>query len=545
MASASRLWTCWLASIIGWLVFAGLSPSLPARAQAPAGAEPLPMPAPVPPPASIVGGGNACVLPMPVVSEGRGVSLPPGQLDPADKPLPINLATALRLSGARPIIIQTAEAGLEIAGAQLAKAKVLWLPSVYTGLGYYRHDGATQGQSGNFYINSKDQLMVGGGVVASFAATDALFGPLAARQIVRARQLDLQTARNEALFTTAQAYFSVLTARGRLAGAQDVVAKGNVLSEKVKGMKLGRVAPADIDRARALDINYQEAVETAREAWRIASADLAQVLRLDPTVVVIPVEPPQLRVTLISSQASLDSLVPIGLTNRPELASQQALVQAALARIRQERMRPLIPSLILQGTPGSVGPGGYFEAGLFASGVHGEGNPTGIRDDVSAALVWGLDNMGFGNRALVRQRRAEQYQLLVDLFRIQDQVAGDIVRAHAQLVSADRRVGQSEEELREAEKAYDGSMQHLGEVVSVGDAKLVVNRTLDVISSIQALARAYDNYFGSIGDYNTAQFRLYRGLGFTANMIAGHPALGMEQPIDTNRPLPMTPAADR
>ena len=42
--------------------------------------------------------------------------------------------------------------------------------------------------------------------------------------------------------------------------------------------------------------------------------------------------------------ADADSLIPIGLTNRPELAARQALVQATLAKLKQERMRPLIPS---------------------------------------------------------------------------------------------------------------------------------------------------------------------------------------------------------
>lgn len=93
----------------------------------------------------------------------------------------------------------------------------------------------------------------------------------------------------------------------------------------------------------------EQSLDSARELWRVASANLTQVLRLEPTAVVVPLEPPYLRVTLIRPQTRVDDLIPIGLTYRPELASQQALVQAALARIKQERMRPLVPSLVLQG----------------------------------------------------------------------------------------------------------------------------------------------------------------------------------------------------
>ena len=64
--------------------------------------------------------------------------------------------------------------------------------------------------------------------------------------------------------------------------------------------------------------------------WKpCASADLTQVLRLDPRAVVEPLENDHLQITLIDPTRGLDDLIPIGLTNRPELASQQALVQAA------------------------------------------------------------------------------------------------------------------------------------------------------------------------------------------------------------------------
>jgi outer membrane protein TolC len=229
-------------------------------------------------------------------------------------------------------------------------------------------------------------------------------------------------------------------------------------------------------RARALLAEFEAAIASAREQWTISSADLTQVLRLDPTVVVMPLEPPTLRVTLISPEVPVDVLIPIGLTNRPELASQQALVQAALVRIRQENLRPLVPSVVLQGTPGAVSPGSYFMAGVFGSGAHGAGNPWLARDDVSAGLVWELQNLGFGNRALVRERRAEQQRLLVDLFRIQDLVAAEISQARGQLRSAAARVTTAEGGLEEARLAYEGSLAELGKVDRAGDVGILVRR---------------------------------------------------------------------
>src|SRR5438045_254869 len=97
---------------------------------------------------------SSTILAGPELSE-AAIHLPPSQPEPRDKPLPIDLATALKLSGARPLVIDAAQASLALAAAQLEKARLLWLPSLNAGLGYYHHDGATQGQSGTFSINTK------------------------------------------------------------------------------------------------------------------------------------------------------------------------------------------------------------------------------------------------------------------------------------------------------------------------------------------------------------------------------------------------------
>jgi outer membrane protein TolC len=256
---------------------------------------------------------------------------------------------------------------------------------------------------------------------------------------------------------------------------------------------------------------------------------------------VVPLEPPFLRVTLISPRERVDDLIPIGLTNRPELASQQALVQAALARIRQERLRPLVPSLILEGGSNPAAPGSYLMGGVFASGAHGDANPTGARDDVGVGLVWGLDNLGLGNRALVRERRAEQRQVLVELFRLQDIVAAEVARAHAGVESASVRVTTAEAGLQEAQLAYTGSLEQLGKVTQVEDVKVLTRRAFEVIDALQALLRAYDNYFLSVGDYNRAQFRLYRALGYPAGILECERTPGPIVPVDTARPPQMAP----
>ena len=141
----------------------------------------------------------------------------------------------------------------------------------------------------------------------------------------------------------------------------------------------------------------------------------------------------------------------------------------------------------------------------------------------------------------MRERQAEQKLLLVDLFRIQDQVAAEIARAHARLTSAAVRVGEAEQGLQEARLAYDGALAELDKTDRTDDIPIRVGRAFDVIDALRALSRAYDRYFQSASDYNRAQFQLYHALGYPAGVVACERTQGPILPVDTNRPPPLPP----
>ena len=484
----------------------------------------------------------SAVLQGPIVSgSSLGEHLPAEQPTADDQPLPINLATALRLADARPLVIAAAEASVRQAAAALSGARVLWLPNVYLGGAYYRHDGGGAGNSGEEFINGRNQLMAGGGLTAVVSATDAIFAPLALRQVLRSREIDVQTARNDALLNVAEAWFNVQQARGRLAGARDAVQKGQLLVRTIQGLGRGLAAPIESDRARAQLADVEQSATLAYEEWRVASAELTRILRLRPGAVVVPLEPPHLQVSLISPQEAVDALIPIGLTTRPELASQQALVQATLVRLRQERLRPLIPSLVLQGDAAPADPGGFLMGGVFYSDVHGQSNPVTARNDVSVQPLWELRNLGLGNRALVRERLAENERALIELYRIQDQVAAEIAQAHARLQSAAIRARVAEAGLRDAQTTYSGNLKGLSETTRSGDLLVLLTRPQEAVAALSLLVRAYDNYFSTVNEYNRAQFRLFRALGYPAGILACERSSGPIVPVDTSRPAHLAP----
>ncbi len=253
------------------LALSGVS-SLAAPPNAPEPAEVITAPppqAPLPPGSPPAYAESGQIFRLPAVTENpQPPPIQPAQPAESDQALPINLATALYLSNARPLIIAFAQASVEEAAARLQNAQVLWLPNLNVGTDYYRHDGTDQSTDGTMILDDKSAFAAGGGATLNFAVTDAIFRPLADRQELAARESDLQTARNDALLAVALAYFDVQQARGTLAGTLDAVAKAEVLARKTAGLAKGLVAEIEVDRARALVARL--AAASRRVAGRLA-----------------------------------------------------------------------------------------------------------------------------------------------------------------------------------------------------------------------------------------------------------------------------------
>jgi outer membrane protein TolC len=423
---------------------------------------------------------------------------------------------------------------IRVAVAQLEQARVLWLPTIYVGADYFRYDGQTPTTEGPLERVSKSSLMVGGGPVGVFALSDAFFAPLAARQVVQAREAGLQAATNDSLLAVAEAYFNVQQARGELAGAEDAARRAQELARRAEQLAKGLALPVEAVRAREELSERLDDVDRARERWRVASAELVRILRLDPSTLVEPFEPAHVRLTLVAPDQKIDDLIPVALTNRPELAAQQALVQATLQRLRQERFRPLVPSIVLR--PATSTTASTLAAGTLGGGSNGFLGNFGGRSDFDLQVLWEFQNLGFGNRARVNERRAENQQAVLELFRTQDRVAAEVAQAYAQAQSATARIGRAESGLKDAIDSVAKNFEGLAETKGPADRIQLAVRPQEAVAAVQALVRAYNRFYGAVGDYNRAQFRLYRALGHPAQLVSGQDPACPLAPADCAAP---------
>jgi hypothetical protein len=429
-----------------------------------------------------------------------------------------------------------------VAEAQLARAKVLWVPQLNIGADYIRHDGGGPDfNKGIMTAPSVNFFYAGAGMSQNVALSDAFFQPLVQRQVLNSRNYDIQASKNDALQMTADAYFMVHQYRGMYAGALYCVERGHDLVERISQLSRELAPRVEVDRARNMVADLEQQATTARENWRVHSADLTQVLRLDPRSVVVPLEDDHLQLTLIDPARQLDDLIPVGLTNRPELGSQQALVQAVAQAIRREKGRILLPSIWINGfqTPNEM-----IQAGIFGLGSNASMNQWVGREDVSLQPLWQLDAFGLGNLARIKEQRGEQSRQIIELFKIQDMVAADVTRAQAHLQSAAARVGQAERAMVTAIITFNGNFEGLRHTTRFGDILVLVNRPQEVVFALQLMKLAIDEFFTTVAEYNRAQFALFHALGYPAQELAIARPPGTIQPVNLSRPEYLPPVGN-
>ena len=463
--------------------------------------------------------------PMPPGSD-LGTPLVPGQVIQ-----PIDLPSALRLAGARDLDIAIAQERVSQALAELQQARVLWLPSIYIGPNWIRHDGQVQTVQGQIQNVSKSSLFLGGtaaagssvsgpipaggpaqvsGLTSILRFSDAIFEPLAARQVVDARRSGIQAATNDALLGVAEAYLDLQQAAGRLGIAREAATNAETLASLTASYaRSGAGLDADYRRAVTERDRQRKNVELAVGDLEVSSAELVRRIRLDPRVVVAPVEPPETVLRLVPDSCPIDELITIGLRNRPELAEAQALVQATLTRLKQARLRPFIPSLALR-----------YSGGGFGGGVNSFfGNFNG-RSDADVNLYWEVQNLGFADRAIAKQRGAQQRVANLELMKVQDRVASEVVRAEKARIAASRQMEEAGRALPEAQASLNLNLANIRRGAGLPGA----TRPIEVLQPIQALAQARADYLDAVLAYNRAQFRLYRALGRPPLLARTQPA---------------------
>ncbi len=370
---------------------------------------------------------------------------------------PIDLATALRLAGAENPELQFARQRVVEATAfrQLAAAQIL--PNLNLGTNYNLHRGALQQSNGNILRVDRDALYVGLGANAVGAGTvnvpglnynlnvgSAWYGFLAARQQVTTARLNAAGVENDVQLRVALAYTDLVRAEARRAIAvqnRDEAAELVRLTEAYA--KAGQGRKADADRA-AVELRRRDADLTQTEADALtASARLCQLLNLDPSTRLRPLEGWAVPDALVPDPVTLPELLAVALLRRPELAARRSEVQQSLYQLSLAKVLPFSPNVILGFSAGGFG-GGSDLVSSPQGFVAGDGQRVTAprfgnldgRTDFDVVVFWTFRNMGVGNVAQVRAADSQAKQM-----KFRELESLNLVRRRSQKRTRDRPRG--------------------------------------------------------------------------------------------------------
>ncbi len=353
---------------------------------------------------------------------------------------PIDLPTALRLANAQNLDIQIARERLKEAKANHESAVELFLPWLSPGAAYRRHENRIQAVDGAMLDADKQSYTVGGTLTAQVELGDAVYKSLTAKQLVNAADHALESQRQDSALAAAQGYYDLARAKA----IADVFKEALTISQDYQkqlheAVGIGIAFKGDELRVQVQTERYQLSLRQALEQQRVAAARLAQILHLDSTVELVPQDTDLVPLTLVETNASLDSLVQQALRSRPELKQSQALVTAAREAKNGAVYGPLIPSIGAQAFGGGLGGGKNDSTGNF-----------GQSQDYFVGIGWRIGPGGLFDSGRVHASKARLEAARLSGAKVQDEITRQVVESHARAQSLQDQLATTKQNLATA-----------------------------------------------------------------------------------------------
>jgi outer membrane protein TolC len=410
-------------------------------------------------------------------------------------PYSIDLPTALRLVGAQNLDVQIARARLVEARANRQSAVEQFFPWLAPGIGFHRRDGVAQAvPSGVISDAHYDSYYPGVTLGAQLSVGEALYNNLAAKQLVKASDLALETQRQDATLSAAQSYFELAKAKALVAVARQAMQTSQEYQQQLHtAVAAGIAFKGDELRVQTQTERYQIALRQAFERQRVAGADLAQVLHLDPSVELIPLDTGEAPIRIFETNAPLALLVGQALQSRPELLQNNAILSASRATKDAAVYGPLVPALTAQ---------------VFGGGLGGgpDGGPSnfGAEGDYTLGLTWRIGPGGLFDVGRIGASKAKVAVAELNGAKLKDAVIAQVVSALARMQSLGDQIPLVQQNLATAAETLRLTRER---------KQFGVGVVLEDILAEQALTQARADFFSAVAEFNKSQYALSRAVG--------------------------------
>jgi outer membrane protein TolC len=406
----------------------------------------------------------------------------------------IDLPTVLQLAGARSLDIQIAREKLAEARANRESSVWQFFPSITPGVGYRRHDNLIQDVQGNIVDVHKDSYTVGPVIGGQLDIGDAVYKNLASRQLVKAAEWGLESQRQDSILAAVLGYFDLAKAQSAVSVAQEAVKISHDYAGQVqRAVDAGVAFKGDALRAQVQSERNQLTLRQTQEQQRAGAARLVQTLHMESGVELVAWDDELLPLDIVSTNASLDSLVAQAVSTRPELAQNRFLVGAAKDAKNGAKFGPLIPSLGAQ---------------IFVGGLGG-GNETAHRglgesEDYAFTLGWRFGPGGLFDRGRIRAADARLKIADLNSRKLLDDITRQVTEGFSRWQSLSDQIAAARRAVQAAEETLRLTAQR---------KEFAVGAVLENIQSEQELTRTRLDYLNAIAEYNKAQYALRKAIG--------------------------------
>jgi outer membrane protein TolC len=435
---------------------------------------------------------QAVLTPAPVTVRAQA----PEAAEPAQpKVLPINLDTLFRLAEEQNARIAQARARVDEATTEKGIADTCWLPDVFVGASYWRHEGGIQDQDGRFINSSFGSLFAGLEVTGRLDLKQATFERVNAERKVWQERGELSKVTSETLLDATQTYVDLLAARtGEAIVAEQQKELQDLLerSEKLAGVESG--ARVEVSRLRTELTARRQFTSRLRQQAAAASAKLAYLLGLDPQTVLVPVDGKLTPLDLVDVSQPVEQLIARATTTGPGVRELDGLINLIHESIAQANSRArLVPVVEVRMAEGAFG------AGPGASSTWDN------RWDLGLQVRWNLtDLIGRCDKQRLADLKLHQAQLAQQDLR--GKLTLGVQESRETIVAGREQIPLGQQQIDQAREAFRLSDERLRKVLEHSSAG-------EVLLGLQSVALAQANYLNTVRDFNKAQLRLLVLLG--------------------------------
>jgi outer membrane protein TolC len=406
--------------------------------------------------------------------------------------VPINLDTVLRLAETQNGQTAVAREKVREAFANCDLAAKAWLPDLWVGAGWYRHEGGIADFEGNLVQSSFGSLFAGLEINGRFDLREAVHKQVQASRRVWQQRAELSKLSGETLVEASTAYVDLLAARAAEAVASQMEEHlKDLLKQSTALAKTLPAAEVDVARVQADLHGQQQLVRKFREASVTAGAKLLYLLGIDPASELAVMDRSLVAFTLVDANVATEDLVAQAAQNGPAIREVEGILQLVhQASAQANGLGQMMPVL-----------GFCMNEGGFGTGP-GSAMNWDNRWDFGVNVRWNLTNW-FTRCEQQRILQAQMSQAHLSYQDLRAKLTMGVQESREAIHSGRDQMDMGLLQVKHAADAFERSKARFTQAANLKDRS-----PSEVLLAIRALNASNLAYLLAIRDHDKAQLRL-------------------------------------